>query len=309
VNNKTIIVIAGPTAVGKTAIAIELAQHFATEIISADSRQCYRELNIGVAKPSKEELQIVPHYFINSHSFFDTVNAVTYQQYALQILEQLFVKHNIVVVCGGTGLYIKALSEGIDTMPNVPAEITQQVQAEYEKYGLEWLQQQVQQKDATFWQQAEKQNPHRLLRALAFFTAHNTSIIHYQTKQKVQRNFNSITIGVNTERANLYAAINKRVEVMMQNGLLEEVTQLKHLSKLKALQTVGYTELFSYLQNEISLPQAVALIQQNTRQYAKRQLTWFNKVEGLQWFNQSPTIVKDIVAYINEISATLNANH
>ncbi len=280
---KTCIVVVGPTAVGKTALAIQLAQHFSTQIISADSRQCYKELNIGVAKPSAEELQLVKHHFINSHSIQATLNAALYEQYALTKIKQLFEKQDVVIMVGGTGLYVKTFTDGIDEVPVIKPEIREQIIADYEWEGLEWLQQQVQQKDPLYFEKGETKNPQRLMRALEVKLSTGKSIIDFQTQQKKHRNFDIIKIGLEMPREDLNKRINLRVDQMMKDGLLKEVKALEPFKQLNALQTVGYRELFGHLIDDLTLEEAVEAIKINTRQYAKRQMTWFKKDETVQW--------------------------
>jgi tRNA dimethylallyltransferase len=282
----TVIVIAGPTAVGKTNLAIELAQHFNTQIISADSRQCFTELNIGVAKPTPAQLSAVPHYFINSHSIHQTVNAATFEEYALQCANTIYKQHNIAIMVGGTGLYIKAFCEGLDAIPSVPDNVRINIKNQYESEGILFLQNELQQKDPLFWQQAEQQNPQRLMRALEVLYATGNSILFYQNKaSSANRPFNIIKIGLELPRQTLYNRINLRVDDMMNEGLLDEVKSLLPHQHLNALQTVGYKELFDCLDNKISLEKAVDLIKQNTRHYAKRQMTWFKKDKNITWFS------------------------
>ncbi len=282
---KTCIVIVGPTAVGKTAVALQLAQHFNTQIISADSRQCFKELSIGVAKPSLQELESVPHYFINSHSIADEVNAGVFEKYALQKADEIFANNNIAVVVGGTGLYVKTFCQGIDNIPSIPLEIRNKLTNDYLQNGLSWLQQEVEKLDPQYYAKGEIQNPQRLLRALEVVEFTGLSIIEFQQQKKVDRNFSSIKIGLQLPREDLYSRINNRVDEMINEGLLKEVEKLLPYKDLNALQTVGYTELFNYFENKISLDRAIELIKQNTRHYAKRQLTWFKKDEEIKWLN------------------------
>ena len=284
-SEKTCIIIAGPTAVGKTAVAIDIARHFATDIISADSRQCFKEMSIGVAKPSPEELQLVHHYFINSHSINDEVNAVVFEQYALQAVQEIFKQHDIAVITGGTGLYIKAFCEGLDDMPPVSPMIRQQITQQYEQQGIAWLQQQVQQQDPLYYSTGEIQNPQRLIRALEVKQATGESIRTYQQGRKVTRPFNVIKYGIELPKPELHARINARVDIMINQGLVKEVENLLPYKQVNALQTVGYTEIFEYLEGTISLPLAIEKIKTNTRQYAKRQMTWFKKDASIQWFS------------------------
>jgi tRNA dimethylallyltransferase len=296
--NKTVIVIAGPTAVGKTAVAIQLAQHFNTSIISADSRQCFRELNIGVAKPAPGELNLVPHYFINSHSITEPVDAAVYEQYALEKLDSIFSGKNIAIVSGGTGLYIKSLCEGLDQMPAIPPATRQEVRDGFYSFGMQWLQQQVEQFDPLFFQSGEIQNPHRLMRALEFVKATGKSIKTYQKGKPEQRPFNIIKIGLHLPREILYERINNRVDDMIKEGLVAEARSLIVYQHLPALQTVGYRELFDHFNGLSSLDAAIEFIKRNTRQYAKRQMTWFKKDPAFNWF--SPDDHASIIAFANK---------
>ena len=303
-NTKTCIIIAGPTAVGKTAVAIEIARHFNTEIISADSRQCFKEMTIGVAKPSKDELQQVHHYFINSHSIHDEVNAAVFEQYALQAADKIFQQHDIAVVTGGTGLYIKAFCEGLDDMPPVSIDVRQSITAQYEQQGLAWLQQQVQQADPLFYATGEIQNPQRLIRALEVKQATGVSIRTFQQGKKATRSFNIIKLGLELPKPELHARINARVDTMMEQGLVKEVEGLIPCRSMNALQTVGYSELFDYLDGNASLQHAIDRIKTNTRHYAKRQMTWFKKDAGIQWF--APDTVNEMIKLISSLTNELN---
>jgi tRNA dimethylallyltransferase len=300
--NKTVIIVAGPTAVGKTAVAIQIAQYFKTEIISADSRQCYKEMNIGVARPSEEELQEVNHYFVASHSIHQKVNAVTFEQYALQKANELFEHHDVIVMAGGTGLYIKAFCEGMDEIPEVPEPIRNEINRDYQLNGLDWLQKQVQQLDPVFFQEGEIQNPQRLMRALEVFKATGRSITVFRKGEKAQRNFNIIKTGLELPKEKLHHNISARVNKMMEHGLMEEVSSLIPYQNLNALQTVGYKELFEFLNGKTSLPVAVEAIKKNTRHYAKRQMTWFRKDKEYFWFE--PNDVKNIIRYIIDQTGT-----
>jgi tRNA dimethylallyltransferase len=285
----TVIIIVGPTAVGKTAFAIELAQHFNTSIISADSRQCYKELSIGVAKPTAIELAAAQHYFIGTHSINDEVNAGVFEKYALDAAAQIFKTNSTAVMVGGTGLYIKSFCEGIDAMPSISPDVRDRITQDYEKNGLSWLQQQVAAKDPKYWESThEKNNPQRLMRALEISLTTGASITSFQTSQKVTRPFNILKLGLSMPREILNERINNRVDAMMQEGLLQEVTILLPHANSNALQTVGYKEVFAHLRGEISLEQAAMQIKQNTRQYAKRQMTWFKKDAAVNWLELNP---------------------
>ncbi len=298
---KTCIIIVGPTAVGKTSVAIQLAQHFNTSIISADSRQCFRELNIGVAKPSAEELATVKHYFINSHSIHEDVNAAVYERYALDPIQNIFLENDTAVLVGGTGLYVKAFCQGLDEVPAVDPAIRQEIITDYEAKGLSWLQAEVQQNDPLFYEKGEIKNPQRLMRALEVKRSTGRSLFSFHGQAGVKRDFNIIKIGLNLPREQLYAQINQRVDMMMEAGLLDEVRALLPFKDLNALQTVAYRELFDQLAGHLSLPAAVELIKTNTRHYAKRQLTWFNRDEAISWsapdFTAVMTAIKNAPQY------------
>ena len=284
---KTCIVVVGPTAVGKTSLAISLAQYFTTEIISADSRQCYRELNIGVATPSLEQLQQVKHYFIQSHSIQDEVNAAIFENYALKAADIIFQKNDYAVVVGGTGLYVKAFCEGLDEIPAIDENIRNQIIQQYQEKGISWLQEQVSVKDPVYFSSGEIQNPQRLMRALEVVLSTGKSIRSYQRQQPRERDFRIIKTGLELPREQLYQNVNHRVDEMIKQGLIDEVKGLFPLRKLNALQTVGYSELFAWLDEKISLEEAIEEIKMNTRHYAKRQLTWFKKDSSIEWFHPS----------------------
>ncbi len=293
--NKTCIVIVGPTAVGKTSLAVQTALHFNTEIISADSRQCFKELNIGVAKPSTEELQKVKHHFISSHSIQDEMNTAVFEQYALDKAATIFKKHDVAVVVGGTGLYVKTFCQGIDEVPVIDEKIRKKINAEFDWEGLEWLQKQVEKNDPLYYAKGEIKNPHRLLRALEVKLSTGKSIIEFQTQEKKKRDFDIIKIGLELPKDQLHKNINGRVDTMIKAGLLEEVKKLLPYKKLNALQTVGYRELFGHLIGDLSLEDAVEAIKINTRQYAKRQMTWFKKDEEVKWCEPEWERVKDLI--------------
>jgi tRNA dimethylallyltransferase len=282
---KTVIIISGPTASGKTALAIEIARHFNTSIISADSRQCFRELNIGVAKPNPEQLSAVRHYFINSHSILEEVNASIFESLALSWCEEIFSRRDTLVMCGGTGLYIKAFREGLDEIPPIDEGIRKKIADQYHDEGIIWLQKSVQHSDPLFYESGEMTNPQRMMRALEVIQSTGRSIITYRNQQKKQRNFRMLEFGIRLPRKELYQRIDHRVDQMMNAGLLEEVSSLLPYRNLNALQTVGYTELFEHLQGKSGLVESVSLIKQNTRHYAKRQITWLNKNDHLIWLD------------------------
>lgn len=296
---KTCIIVAGPTAVGKTGIAIRLARHFNTSIISADSRQCYKELNIGVAKPSDAQLQLVKHYFINSHTVTDEVNAGSFEQYALAAAAEIFRTNNVAIMAGGTGLYIKAFCEGMDDIPAIDASLRAAIMAGYTQDGLPWLQNQIREKDPRWFASGEIQNPQRVMRALEVVMATGESILSFQSAKKTSRDFNILKIGLNLPRDLLYQQVNARVDQMIEQGLVDEVRSLSPWRGLNALQTVGYHEIFEYLEGTIDLPRAIELIKRNTRHYAKRQLTWFSKDHSIKWF--SPLDYNQLIEFFNNL--------
>ena len=280
---KTVIIITGPTASGKTELAMELARHFQASIISADSRQCFRELNIGVAKPSAAQLEEIKHVFINSHSIRDEVNAAVFESLSIAHCDEVFSTKDVVIVSGGTGLYIKAFCEGLDEIPLIDEGIRKKIQDSYNEQGIGWLKKTIQQEDPLFYTSGEMANPQRMMRALEVIQSTGRSIISFRGRQKKQRPFRILEFGIRLQRKELYKRINERVDQMMDQGLLDEVVSLLPDQHLNALQTVGYSELFDYLQGKTRLQEAVSLIKQNTRHYAKRQITWTNKNESLIW--------------------------
>ncbi|MEJ5962696.1 tRNA (adenosine(37)-N6)-dimethylallyltransferase MiaA [Pedobacter immunditicola] len=293
---KNLIVVVGPTAIGKTTLAIKLANHFSTEIISADSRQFFREMEIGTAKPSTAELAAAPHHFINSHSINTFFSTGDFEIEALKLTEELFKSHDQLVMVGGSGLYINAVCNGMDELPETDLNIREQLKQRYAALGLEDIKHQLAIVDPELFAKVDQGNPQRMIRGLEFFLSTGTKLSAYQTNSKKERPFNMVKIGLNTDRAQLYQQINHRVDQMMEAGLLEEVRQLLPYKHLNALNTVGYTELFNYLEGKVSLEEAVSAIKQNTRRFAKRQLTWFRKDPETMWFG--PEDYPAILAYI-----------
>ncbi len=289
----TVYIIAGPTAVGKTRIAIDLAKRLHTSIISADSRQCYQEMSIGTAKPTQQELQEVHHYFIDEFSVTQSLTAADYEKLSLGYLEGIFKTNSAAVVCGGTGMYIQALCNGLDEMPETDKEIAEGIDRQYKEKGMEWLQQTIKKEDPVFYEKGEIQNPARMMRALIFMRSTGESIINYRTGVKKQRPFTIIKIGLELSRDILYERINKRVDMMVQEGLLDEVKRLYPLKQLKNLQTVGYSELFEYMDGKYSLEDALLKIKQHTRNYAKRQMTWFKNDKQTTWLRADDEKIVD----------------
>jgi tRNA dimethylallyltransferase len=274
-----LIVIAGPTASGKTDFAIELAQHYQTEILSADSRQLYRELSIGTAKPSAEQLALVPHHFINHCSIHDNYNVGIFEKEALLLLDKLFQKHQVVILAGGTGLFIKAVCEGLDELPTANEAIRKQLQEELENFGVDYLFNKLQNLDPEGSKAVDAKNPHRIMRALEIVLETGKSHLTHKTKTIIKRPFAIKKIWMDIERSELYNRINNRVDSMMENGLWEEAKSVYPFKHLNALNTVGYSELFDYFDDKYSLEEAIDKIKQHTRNYAKRQITWFRKDE------------------------------
>lgn len=296
---KYLIVVGGPTASGKTAFAVQLAMYFKTEVLSCDSRQFFKEMNIGTAKPSLAEMQGIPHHFINSHSIFEPYNVGDFEKEALERLETLYQKYDIVIAVGGSGLYIKSLCEGLDDFPEVPEVIRQEVRQLYAEQGLEGLQQELKQADPPYFAEVDQQNPHRLIRALEVCRASGQPFSAFRKQQTQPRVFTPIYIQIDLPRAEVYNRINHRVETMVANGLLEEVKVLFPYRNLLALQTVGYQELFDHLDNKLSLEEAIEKIKQNTRNYAKRQLTWMRR-DGF-WHPFNPENVQNAIIFIEDI--------
>lgn len=283
-HSKKLIVIVGPTAVGKTAVSIQLATHFNTEIISADSRQIYKELEIGTAKPSAEELTKVKHHFINTHSIEQDFDAGAYERDALVLIDKLFEKHDTLVLCGGSGLYVKAVLEGFDEMPEIPEGVRARIIEQYQQNGLVWLQEKVKETDPDFFETMDQKNPQRLMRVLELHVASNKPQSELRSHKKTVRPFGVIKIGLELEREELYQRIDSRMEAMIASGLFEEAEHFYPKRNLNALQTVGYREIFNFLDHQYDKEEAIRLLKRNTRHYAKRQLTWFKRDPDIKWF-------------------------
>lgn len=300
---KYLIIIGGPTASGKTALAIRLAQHFSTEIISADSRQFYREMSIGTAKPTDVELTVVKHHFINNISVQDAYSVGAFEKEAMGVLDIIFKKNDMAIMVGGTGLYIRAVCEGLDEFPEVPLSIRREFEDLLEKEGIEFLQKKLQEVDNEYFMQSDIHNSMRLIRALSVWKASGKPFSSFRKGSKTERLFEPIYIYLDVPRAELYERINKRVDNMMADGLLDEVKKLSEFKNLIALQTVGYSELFDYLDGKMTLREAVDKIKQHTRNYAKRQITWFRKDAHWQRFeaHSFDDILNTICFKINNI--------
>lgn len=291
-NLKKLIVIVGPTAVGKTAAAIFLAEKLNTEIISADSRQIFKELNIGTAKPSPEELKRVSHHFIGNKSIHDNYDAGQYGREALELIHSLFKKHDSLVMVGGSGLYIKAALEGFDDMPDIPEGVRLQILKEYHTKGLPWLQQQVKEADPEFFNSVDQQNPQRLMRALELLRSTDKSMSELRIKKKMEHPFEVLKIGMNLPREALYQRIDTRMDHMIRDGLFEEAKQFYPFKHINALQTVGYREIFDYIDGLYDYEEAVRLLKRDSRRYAKRQLTWFQRDNEITWFENELEILR-----------------
>lgn len=294
--DKTLIVIAGPTAIGKTELAIKIAGHFHTEIVSADSRQFYREMEIGTAKPSTLELSSIKHHFINSLSVNDEFSVGDFEIQGLATIEEIFKKNSYAVLAGGSGLFIKAITEGFDNLPKAEASVRGELNLLFEKEGIKPLQEKLKSLDPEYYRTVDLSNPQRLIRALEVTISSGKAFSEFRTNQQANRPFKSIKIGLNIKREDLYARINTRVDKMVSAGLIEEVKSLIPYRNRNALNTVGYSEIFDALDGEISIEQAIENIKQNTRRFAKRQLTWFRRDTEIQWFE--PDQLDEILTYI-----------
>ncbi|SEB40029.1 tRNA dimethylallyltransferase [Tenacibaculum sp. MAR_2009_124] len=295
----TLITIVGATAIGKTALSIKLAQHFGCEIISCDSRQFYKEMAIGTAVPNDNELAMAPHHFIQNRSISEDYNVGQFEKDALLKLDELFKKSPIQIMVGGSGLYVDAVLKGLDYFPDVDPEIRKNLSLKLESEGINVLQEQLKDLDIETYNSIAIDNPHRLIRALEICLGSEQTYSSYKNKPKAPRNFNSIKIGLKADREIMYARINKRVDIMMNNGLLEEVETLLPHKHLNALQTVGYRELFDYFSGKFTIDFAIDEIKKNTRRFAKRQGTWFRKDETIIWFD----FQEDVERVIKTISA------
>jgi tRNA dimethylallyltransferase len=302
--NNYLITIIGPTAIGKTALSIALAKHYNCDIISCDSRQFFKEMSIGTAVPNKDELAAAPHHFIQNKSIFENYSVGTFEKEAITKLNELFTKNNIQIMVGGSGLYVDAILKGLDNFPEIQPEIRNQIQLKYEQNGLHYLQKTLQQLDPNYFNQLTQNNPQTLLnpqRMMRFVEVCLGSGLPYSSflkKQNIQRNFIPIVIGLEAERETMYNRINQRVDIMIENGLLEEAKLVRQHKALNALQTVGYREVFDYFDDKTTLEFAIEQIKMNTRRFAKRQITWFKRTENVSWFDYL-TDANKIITHIN----------
>jgi tRNA dimethylallyltransferase len=286
-----LITIIGPTAIGKTSLSIALAQHFDCDIISCDSRQFFKEMKIGTAVPNEEELASATHHFIQNKSIFENYTVGDFEKEAISKLDELFLKNNIQIMVGGSGLYVDAVLKGFDSFPEIDSQVRDEVRLNYEEKGIEYLQNQLKELDSyysnfiTETNPQTLQNPQRMMRFVEVCIGTGKPYSSFLNKEKNKRNFTPIIIGLEAERAIMYNRINQRVDIMMNDGLLAEAEKLFTNKDLNALQTVGYRELFDYFEEKISLDLAVEEIKKNTRRFSKRQLTWFKRTENAVWFD------------------------
>ena len=295
---KTLLLILGPTGVGKTELALRVAERYGCPIVSCDSRQVYREIPIGTAAPTAEELLRVKHYFVGNRSIDEDYNAGQYERDALELLNRLFAEHEVVVMTGGSMLYADAVCNGLDDLPSIPSSIRASVQAAYEAHGLEWLQHEVQRLDPNYWEEVDRQNPARLAHCVELCLTTGkpySSLLSGKMKEErgKTRPFRIVKVGLNRPRAELYARINERVRQMIAAGLVDEARAVYAKRSLNSLQTVGYKELFAMMDGEYDLNRAIELIQQNTRHYAKRQLTWFRRDKDIHWLDANKAYEKN----------------
>ena len=297
---KHLITIIGPTAIGKTTLAIKIANYFKTEIVSADSRQFYKEMNIGTAKPSTSELNSIKHHLINNKSVNDDYNIYDYEKDALKSIESIFNKKDIAILVGGSGLYINTVLYGLDEIPGISAEVRNSLYLDLELKGIKKLQEKLKLLDPSSYRSIDINNPRRLIRALEVSISTGKSYSSFLKKKKKKRDFNIIVLGMNQERLDLYKKINTRVDNMVENGLINEVKELYTLKGLNTLNTIGYSEVFNYIEDKYSLDECVNEIKKNTRRYAKRQLTWFKSIDRIEWITPNYNF-EEVIAYIKNL--------
>lgn len=297
-SEKTLITVVGATAVGKTNLCIRLAQKLNTEIISADSRQFFQEMNIGTAKPNENELKMVKHHLIDSHSIKEKYDVRQYEKDVLAILEGIFKEKNTAIITGGSGLYVKTICEGIDEMPHIPSKIRNKLIQEYQEKGIAFLQNELKNIDPEYYEKVDLQNPQRLMRALEVSRFTGKTYSSFRTQKKVKRPFHILKIGLERPREELYERINLRMDKMLEKGLLKEVKSLEKYKSHNALQTLGYQEIFDFLDQKQDWEETVRLLKQNSRRYAKRQMTWFRRDKEIRWFSSEN--FEDIWHFIEE---------
>ena len=297
---KHLITIIGPTAIGKTTLAIKIANYFKTEIVSADSRQFYKEMNIGTAKPSTSELNSIKHHLINNKSVNDNYNIYDYEKDALKSIESIFNKKDIAILVGGSGLYINTVLYGLDEIPGISAEVRNSLYLDLELKGIKKLQEKLKLLDPSSYRSIDINNPRRLIRALEVSISTGKSYSSFLKKKKKKRDFNIIVLGMNQERLDLYKKINTRVDNMVESGLINEVKELYTLKGLNTLNTIGYSEVFNYIEDKYSLDECINEIKKNTRRYAKRQLTWFKSIDRIEWITPNYNF-EEVIAYIKNL--------
>lgn len=298
-SKKIVLAVVGPTAIGKTALGIQLAKHFDTDILSADSRQFFKEMEIGTAVPSKEELSEAHHHFVQHKSIFEPYSVGDFEKEAIKLLDDVFLKKDIAVMVGGSGLYVDAVVSGLDKFPEVDPKTREQLNQQLEEKGLESLQKELELRDPDYYKTVDLDNPHRLIRALEVCITANKPYSSFLNQPKAERNFKTLYIGIEAPRETVYERINARVDLMMDAGLLEEAKKLYPHKELNALQTVGYKELFEYIEGQCTLEAAVSEIKKNTRRFAKRQLTWLRKNEAILWVPYD-TEPKKVLQMVND---------
>ncbi|ARN77819.1 tRNA (adenosine(37)-N6)-dimethylallyltransferase MiaA [Nonlabens spongiae] len=299
-SKKTLIAVIGPTAVGKTALGIAFAKAYKTSIISCDSRQFYKEMTVGTAVPNPDELAEAEHYFIQDRSIDNPLTAGSFEKEVMELLDNLFVKNDVVVMVGGSALYEKAVTEGLNHFPDIPEEIRGEISQKFESKGLEWLQNEVKQKDPEFYENADQENPRRLIRALEIFKTSSRKLSDFQTGNADKRPFKVIKVGLEADREELYDRINKRVDLMFTQGLFKEAEVLKNSSSSIPKSTVGYQEIFPVFDGQYDIDEAIRLIKRNSRRFAKRQMTWYRKDDSVHWFNYK-TRHNEIVQRVSQL--------
>ncbi len=296
---KLLVCVVGPTAIGKTTTAIELAKEFDTEIVSADSRQFFREMSIGTAVPTEKELAAAKHHFIHNKSIFDDYSVGDFERDALATLAALFQKQDVVILAGGSGLYVDAVVKGLDDFPEADPSIRAALKRDLKENGIEALQQELKKADPRSYETIDLQNKQRLIRALEIYRASGKPYSTFKKRNAAERPFQTLYIGLTATREHIYDRINERVDLMIANGLIEEAGRLFEYRHLNALQTVGYKELFQWMENKITREEAISEIKKNTRRFAKRQLTWYRRNKEVKWFEFNAE-TSDIISYINE---------
>ncbi len=295
-SEKYLLMLVGPTAVGKTSMAINLAKKFNTEIVSCDSRQFYKEMELGTAKPDSQELMQVPHHLIDNLSIHEDYDVRRFEGDALKILDSLFQNHDIVVMTGGSGLFVDAIVKGFDEIPEIGNEVRDSLIRDYEEKGLPFLQDELKKVDPEYFDLVDRMNPQRLMRGIEVFRGTGKKFSSYRNRKPVNRPFKTIELGLELDREVLYERINRRMDLMIEAGLFEEAEKLFSFRHLNALQTVGYSEIFGFMEGEYDREEAIRLLKRNSRRYAKRQLTWFRKNEKIVWFN--PNQESEIIEYV-----------